>query len=116
MNRKIMPIMLFMIEVVMYYFICLYFHMDIDLIVGSGTLYFLFLFIYGHYSLNTCLIWNEIQQLVKSSFCFYIALLVLVPQSTGYERKMHLTLMAISMFLISLWYRIRGSKIRKNIK
>ena len=56
MNRKIMPIMLFMIEVVMYYFICLYFHMDIDLIVGSGTLYFLFLFIYGHYSLNTCLI------------------------------------------------------------
>ena len=90
MNRKIMPIMLFMIEVVMYYFICLYFHMDIDLIVGSGTLYFLFLFIYGHYSLNTCLIWNEIQQLVKSSFCFYIALLVLVPQSTGYERKMHL--------------------------
>ena len=63
---------------------------------------FLFLFIYGHYSLNTCLIWNEIQQLVKSSFCFYIALLVLVPQSTGYERKMHLTLMAISMFLISL--------------
>ena len=102
MNRKIMPIMLFMIEVVMYYFICLYFHMDIDLIVGSGTLYFLFLFIYGHYSLNTCLIWNEIQQLVKSSFCFYIALLVLVPQSTGYERKMHLTLMAISLFLISL--------------
>ena len=102
MNRKIMPIMLFMIEVVMYYFICLYFHMDIDLIVGSGTLYFLFLFIYGHYSLNTCLIWDEIQQLVKSSFCFYIALLVLVPQSTGYERKMHLTLMAISMFLISL--------------
>ena len=70
--------------------------------MGSGTLYFLFLFIYGHYSLNTCLIWNEIQQLVKSSFCFYIALLVLVPQSTGYERKMHLTLMAISMFLISL--------------
>lgn len=102
MNRKIMPIMLFMIEVVMYYFICLYFHMDIDLIMGSGTLYFLFLFIYGHYSLKTCLIWNEVQQLVKSSFCFYIALLVLVPQSTGYERRMHLTLMAISMFIISL--------------
>ena len=102
MNRKLMPIMFFFIEVVMYYFICLYFHMDIDLIIGSGTLYFLFLFIYGHYSLNTCLIWNEIQQLVKSSFCFYIALLVLVPQSTGYERRMHLTLMAISMFLISL--------------
>ena len=44
----------------------------------------------------------KFQQLVKSSFCFYVALLVLVPQSTGYERKMHLTLMAISMFLISL--------------
>ena len=47
MNRKIMPFMLFIIEVIMYYFICLYFHMDIDLIVGSGILYFLFLFIYG---------------------------------------------------------------------
>ena len=56
MNRKIMPFMLFAIEIVMYYFICLYFNMDNDLILGSGTLYFLFLFIYGHYSLNTCLI------------------------------------------------------------
>ncbi|HIX80594.1 UDP-phosphate galactose phosphotransferase [Erysipelatoclostridium sp. An173] len=102
MNRKLMPIMLFVIEVVMYYFICLYFAMDIELIVGSGILYFLFMFIYGHYSLKTCLIWNEIRQLAKSSFCFYIALLVLVPRSTGYERRMHLTIMVISMFFISL--------------
>lgn len=102
MNRKIMPFMLFIIEVIMYYFICLYFHMDIDLIVGSGILYFLFLFIYGHYSLSTCLIWDEIRALVKSSFCFYIALLVLVPRSTGYERRMHLTIMVASMFIICL--------------
>lgn len=102
MNRKLMPIMLFLIEVVMYYFICLYFAFDFDLIIGSGILYFLFLFIYGHYSLNTCLIWNEIKQLVKSSFCFFIALLVLVPKGTGYERRMHLTIMVASMFAISL--------------
>ena len=100
MNRKIMPFMLFIIEVIMYYFICLYFHMDIDLIVGSGILYFLFLFIYGHYSLSTCLIWDEIRALVKSSFCFYIALLVLVPRSTGYDRRMHLTIMVGAMFFI----------------
>lgn len=102
MNRKIMPFMLLLIEVIMYYFICLYFHMDLDLIIGSGILYFLFLFIYGHYSLNTCLIWDEIKALVKSSFCFYIALLVLVPKSTGYERRMHLTIMVASMFIICL--------------
>ena len=102
MNRKIMPFMLFIIEVIMYYFICLYFHMDIDLIVGSGILYFLFLFIYGHYSLSTCLIWDEIRALVKSSFCFYIALLVLVPRSTGYDRRMHLTIMVGAMFFICL--------------
>lgn len=74
--------------------------MDIDLIVGSGILYFLFLFIYGHYSLSTCLIWDEIRALVKSSFCFYIALLVLVPRSTGYDRRMHLTIMVGAMFFI----------------
>lgn len=102
MNRKIMPFMLFIIEVIMYYFICLYFHMDIDLIVGSGILYFLFLFIYGHYSPSTCLIWDEIRALVKSSFCFYIALLVLVPRSTGYDRRMHLTIMVGAMFFICL--------------
>ncbi len=102
MNRKIMPFMLITIEVIMYYFICIYFHMEMDLIIGSGILYFLFLFIYGHYSLNTCLIWDEIKALVKSSFCFYIALLVLVPRSTGYERRMHLTIMVGSMFLICL--------------
>ena len=77
--------------------------MDLDLIIGSGILYFLFLFIYGHYSLNTCLIWDEIKALVKSSFCFYIALLVLVPKSTGYERRMHLTIMVASMFIYVYW-------------
>ena len=101
-NRKLMPIMLFVIEVVMYYFICLYFHMDTKLIIGSGTLYFLFMFIYGHYSLKTCLIWNEIKQLVKTSFCFFIALLVLVPKSYGYDRRIHLTVMVVAMFIISL--------------
>lgn len=102
MNRKLMPIMLFAIEIVMYYFICLYFHMDTKLIIGSGTLYFLFMFIYGHYSLKTCLIWNEIKQLVKTSFCFFIALLVLVPKSHGYDRRIHLTVMVVAMFVISL--------------
>lgn len=70
MNRKIMPFMLFIIEVIMYYFICLYFHMDIDLIVGSGILYFLFLFIYGHYSLSTCLIWVKLEHLLNQVFVF----------------------------------------------
>ena len=102
MNRKLMPIMLVAIEIVMYYFICLYFHMDTKLIIGSGTLYFLFMFIYGHYSLKTCLIWNEIKQLVKTSFCFFIALLVLVPKSYGYDRRIHLTVMVVAMFIISL--------------
>ena len=102
MNRKLMPIMLFAIEIVMYYFICLYFHMDTKLIIGSGTLYFLFMFIYGHYSLKTCLIWNEIKQLVKTSFCFFIALLGLVRKSYGYDRRIHLTVMVGAMFIISL--------------
>jgi len=60
------------------------------------------MFIYGHYSLKTCLIWNEIKQLVKTSFCFFIALLVLVPKSYGYDRRIHLTVMVVAMFIISL--------------
>lgn len=101
-NRKIMPLMLFTIEVIMFYFICLYFHFDRYLVVGSGVLYFLFLTIYGHYSLNTVLIWNEIKQLVKSNICFYIALLVLVPAGYGYDRRMHLTIMVVAMFIICI--------------
>ena len=102
MNRKILPAMLFIIELVIYYFICLYFHFDLDLTISSGILYFLFLFIYGHYSLNTSLIWEEIKTLLKSNFCFYIALLVLVPRSMGYERRMHLTILVASMFILCL--------------
>ena len=104
MNRKINALLcLLLIEVVMYYFYMFilpygfrFNHLD------QEYFYFLFLFIYGHYSLNTCLIWDEIKALVKSSFCFYIALLVLVPKSTGYERRMHLTIMVASMFIICL--------------
>ena len=51
---------------------------------------------------KTCLIWNEIKQLVKTSFCFFIALLVLVPKSYGYDRRIHLTVMVVAMFIISL--------------
>lgn len=102
MNRKLLPIMLFIIESVMYYFICLYFHLDNSLIIGSGILYFMFMFIYGHYSLKTALIWDEFRQLIKSSFSFYIALLVLVPASAGYSRRMHLVLLVFSMFLICM--------------
>lgn len=102
MDKRILPAMLFVMELIIYYFICLYFHFDLDLTISSGILYFLFLFIYGHYSLNTILIWEEIKTLLKSNFCFYIALLVLVPRSMGYERRMHLTILVVSMFILCL--------------
>lgn len=65
------------------------------------SLFFIFVYIWTLFT-KTCLIWDEIRALVKSSFCFYIALLVLVPRSTGYDRRMHLTIMVGAMFFICL--------------
>lgn len=101
-NRKLLPITLFVLEVLMYVFICDFLNIYDELMLNSGILYFLFMFIYGHYSLKTSLIWNEIQQLCKSSFCFFIALLVLVPHATGYERRLILVALVAAMFITSL--------------
>lgn len=102
MIRKLLPIILFVIEVTMYVLTCKWLNMYDELIINSGILYFLFMYIYGHYSLRTSLIWNELQQLCKSSFCFFIALLVLVPHATGYERRMILFFLVVIMFFVSL--------------
>lgn len=102
MNRKILPFLLFLLEVLIYQLICEYLKIYDELVLNSGILYFLFMYIYGHYSLKTNLIWNEIQQLCKSSFCFFIALLVLVPHATGYERRLTLVVLVGVMFLASL--------------
>lgn len=101
-NRILLPILLFILEAAVYVFVCSYLDIDEELIFNSGILYFLFMFIYGHYSLKTGLIWNEIQQLCKSSFCFFIALLVLVPHATGYERRLVLVAVVVTMFIASL--------------
>ena len=101
-NRILLSVILFILEVTMYIFICDNLDIYDELMLNSGILYFLFMFIYGHYSLKTGLIWNEIQQLCKSSFCFFIALLVLVPHATGYERRLVLAALVIAMFATSL--------------
>lgn len=101
-KRIFLPILLFVLEVTMYIGICSYLNIIDELMLNSAILYFLFMFIYGHYSLKTSLIWNEIQQLCKSSFCFFIALLVLVPHATGYERRLILAALVVSMFILSL--------------
>ena len=102
MLRKLLPTFLLFLEVIMYNLICRWLDIKWELALNSGILYFLFMFIYGHYSLKTGLIWNEIQQLCKSSFCFFIALLVLVPHATGYERRLVLAALVIAMFATSL--------------
>lgn len=101
-SRSILPITLLCLEVIAYIVICDYLNIYDELMFNSGILYFLFLGIYGHYSLQTKLIWNEIQQLCKSSICFFIALLVLVPHATGYERRMILVVLVAVMFFVSL--------------
>lgn len=101
-KRIFLPILLFILEVGMYFVICDYLNIYDELMLNSAILYFLFMFIYGHYSLKTGLIWNEIQQLCKSSFCFFIALLVLVPHATGYERRLILVALVATMFIVSL--------------
>ena len=104
MNRKILIVLLLGIELVAYAIISDYLNIYDELMINSGILYFLFMSIYGHYSLKTSLIWDEIRQLCKSSFCFFIALLVLVPHATGYERRITLALLVGSMFCVSLFF------------
>ncbi|MFV0395643.1 MAG: exopolysaccharide biosynthesis polyprenyl glycosylphosphotransferase [Coprobacillaceae bacterium] len=103
-SRKILPVLLLGIEIIAYIIISDFLDINDELMINSGILYFLFMFIYGHYSLKTNLIWNEIKQLCKSSFCFFIALLVLVPHATGYERRLILAALVASMFCVSLFF------------
>ncbi len=97
-NRSIYSSILFVLELIIYIAVSGVLKIEPPLVFNSSLLYFLFQFIYGHYVISSTLIWEEIQQLTKSHLCFFVALLVLVPHATGYERRMVLVFFVIIMF------------------
>lgn len=72
------------IEVVIYVLLCRGFQLEDELIIRSLILYVVFMYVYGHYSMKTSLIWEEIRKIVKGLIAYVIAIMVFLPLESSW--------------------------------
>ena len=69
----------FLSEVLFVLLIMLLVRNSMDYTLRFVILYFMMQAMFGHYRVSTLLIWEEVQLLIKSHLCFYMASLLLIP-------------------------------------
>jgi Undecaprenyl-phosphate galactose phosphotransferase WbaP len=69
----------FLSEVLFVLLIMLLVRNSMDYTLRFVILYFMIQAMFGHYRVSTLLIWEEVQLLIKSHLCFYMASLLLIP-------------------------------------
>ena len=69
----------FLSEVLFVLLIMLMVRNSMDYTLRFVILYFMIQAMFGHYRVSTLLIWEEVQLLIKSHLCFYMASLLLIP-------------------------------------
>lgn len=69
----------FLSEVLFVQLIMLLVRNSMDYTLRFVILYFMIQAMFGHYRVSTLLIWEEVQLLIKSHLCFYMASLLLIP-------------------------------------
>lgn len=89
----------FLSEVLFVLLIMLVVRNSMDYTLRFVILYFMIQAMFGHYRVSTLLIWEEVQLLIKSHLCFYMASLLLIPIG-----KRVLYLMLFNLFITLMMF------------
>lgn len=68
----------------------------------SLVLYFIFLYIYGHYAMKTSLIWEEIKRVFKGCATYFITMMVILPEEYGVKSRIYFFGIAVVMLLVDM--------------
>lgn len=79
MKRKLIGSISFLAEYGVLVLICILMKYSSDFTFRFTFLYLMIQAVFGHYSVKTLLIWEEIRLLMMSHVCFYMASLILIP-------------------------------------
>ncbi len=90
------------IEVVIYVLLCRGFQLEDELIIRSLILYVVFMYVYGHYSMKTSLIWEEIRKIVKGLIAYVIAIMVFLPLESSWWLRLSVVLIAGMMLFLDV--------------
>ena len=100
MKEKIYAISLFAAELLFYYMISLYLKLPISIAIRYGTIWFIFMFAFNHYKVQSSLIWDEIKNNVKASI-YYIVMIFFL-EYPGYHYILKMIVIGITMFIIAI--------------
>ena len=113
MQKKIHQLVLLGLDLIWFYMLLRLFKMDQWFIYRYACIFVMFNGVFGHYSMNSYLIWDELKVLVKSHLCLLVAMLILtIPEMTWhtllYTIKMIIMCLILGMgtLLISRYYSI----------
>ncbi|WP_249029411.1 exopolysaccharide biosynthesis polyprenyl glycosylphosphotransferase [Tannockella kyphosi] len=102
MNTLLLPTLLITIESLVYLIIGNCLNIPLELSIRTLVLYLIFMFTYGHYSQRTTLIWDEMKNVAKAMFLYFIAIFMFVSVDT-YPLSIFLYgCISVSMFLFAI--------------
>lgn len=90
------------IEIAIYLALCVGFGLDSSLIARSLILYVVFMYVYGHYSLKTSLIWEEIRKIVKGLVAYVVAIMVFLSIHETLWTRLSILLIAGIMLIVDI--------------
>lgn len=74
-----------------------------DRLMGQSLiLYFIFLYIYGHYAMKTCLIWEEIKRVFRGVLTYFLTMMVILPAEYGINTRLYFLGLACVMLLVDM--------------
>lgn len=104
MNTLLLPILLLGAELLFYFLIGNIFNAPFIISLKTFFLYFVYSFSYGHYTVSSTLIWNEIKNNFKAIFLYFITVIVFVPEIHSYKRLGAFFCYSILMFFVSVFF------------
>lgn len=99
-------VILTVIQIITEMVVCGVLHIGLQLeerlIWQSLILYFIFMYIYGHYSLKTGLIWDEIKRVFRGLVTYFLTIMVILPGNYGMRTRMYFLGIAMVMLIVDM--------------
>lgn len=103
MSRKILSLLLIVFEILIYYFFFNLFDINVGLFRQTLGLFIVYMFIFGHYSIEDTLVWEEIKNVFKACLVYILTFIVVIPQGIHQDKRRYIVFLAMVMFVACIF-------------
>lgn len=103
MSNLILPVLLVTIESIVYLLLEMWMNIPLETSIRTLFLYLVLMFVYGHFSVRSTLIWDGMKNSMKALFIYFVAACVFADMNTWYIDVIMYAFMSIVMLAFSTW-------------